>query len=308
MSQASSGNLSPGTRSKYRRPRRPVSWMGLLLGLLIGIGGGLGYAWLVDPRVEFDTQPWQLEPNDRANYIVAITLGYAYDGDLGRAVERLLALNPPGQVRGDPIQEVADVACRLATSGYVDNSSGLRAIQQMMVFYQLQGRSGCADNLIPLNQDSAVVVTVEAATPTPQPPASKTPTPEAADRATPTPLSVVVPTAVPRSSYVVAAIRTYCSTTLSGLIEVRVQDFNGDGIPGQAVRVRWQDGDNRFVTGLKPERGPDYADFEMQADLSYTVELPGQSDPTQPLVAAPCTTEAGQQAITSYQVFFRPSG
>lgn len=299
-----SGNLAPDRRSKYRRARRPISWPSVLLGLILGIAGGLVWAWMVDPRVEFNTEPWQLQAQDRANYIVGVALSYSFDGNLNRAIERLLALRS----KGDPIQEVADTACQLATTGYVDSSSGLRAIRAMMTFYQLQGRTSCADTLIPAVEQPTLVTQIEVSTPTPQPPATKTPTPESAVRPTNTPPPAIIPTAQPRSSYTVAAIRTYCDTDLSGLIEVRVQDSGGDGIPGQPVRVRWDSGENTFFTGLKPERGPDYADFQMEAGKNYTVEMPGQSDPTQPLEASPCTTNSGEPAITSFQIFFRPGG
>jgi hypothetical protein len=300
-----SGNLRPDRGSKYRRPRRPISLAGLLVGLVLGIAGGLVYAWVIDTRVEFDTEPWQLKKADRAQYIVAIALDYSYDGDLARAIERLIALKP----QGDPIQEVADVACDLATTGYVENSSGLRAIQAMMTFYQLQGRSGCADTLIaPIGQPTSQVV-IDLPTPTPVPPATKTPTPEGTARATPTPPRFLPPTAVPQTDFAAPIIRTDCVPEFSGVIEVFVQDFNGQGIPAQAVRVRWDDGESTFFTGLKPERGLGYADFQMEAGKGYIIDMPGRSDPsTQPMVADTCFTADGQQAITLYRVFFRQIG
>src|SRR5690242_15320050 len=157
-----SGNLRPDRQSKYRRPRRPVSLLALFLGLIAGIAGGLVYAWVANPRVEFDTEPWQLNEQDRAQYIIAITLDYSYDGDLSRAVNRLIARKP----KAEPIQEVADVACKLAATGYVDSSSGLRAIRSMMLFYQLQGRTGCADTLIPVSDLGTGVVNIDVPTPT----------------------------------------------------------------------------------------------------------------------------------------------
>jgi hypothetical protein len=196
------------------------------------------------------------------------------------------------------------VACDLATTGYAETGTGLRAIQSMMVFYQLQGRKGCADNLISIGQPT-VVVNVDVATPTAQPPATKTPTPDRPSQETPT-IPVFIPTVQPKTSYIIAAIRTACDAEFSGIIEVRVQDSNGNPVPGQAVRVRWDDGDSTFYTGLKPERGSDYADFQMEAGKAYTVEMPGQSDPSQPLGAVPCTTDDGKQAVTLYRVFFRP--
>lgn len=297
-----SGNLSPDRRSKYRRPRHLVSWWGILLGLIVGIAGGLVYAWVVNPLVEFDTEPWQLHDQDRAAYVAAITLRYSYDGDLNRAVTQLLALRLPG----DPIQAVADIACRLASTDYIDNSSGQRAVRSMMQFYQLQGRAGCADNLLVINDQPTPQIILEVATPTLRPPATKTPTPPPAITASPTSQPIVIPTLVPQTDYVLVDVRTFCSAELSGLIEVRVQDFNGDPIPGEKVRVRWADGESLFFTGLKPERGLDYADFQMEAGKAYTVEVAGRSDPSQPLVAGSCGTDTGQEAITSYRVFFRP--
>lgn len=96
------------------------------------------YAWVVNPRVEFNTEPWQLNETDRANYIAGVTLQYSYDSDLAKAVNRLVVLRLPG----DPIQAVADTACKLASSSYVDNSSGQRAVRSMMTFYQLQETYG----------------------------------------------------------------------------------------------------------------------------------------------------------------------
>ncbi len=93
---------------------------------------------------EFDTEPWQLTTEAKDQYIVVIALNYGHDGDLGSAINRLAALQLPG----DPIQAVADTACRLATTGYVNSSSGLHTVRAMMKLYQPQGRSGCADSLI----------------------------------------------------------------------------------------------------------------------------------------------------------------
>ncbi len=306
MTTELSGNLEPASRSKYRRAPRPFSLVGIILGVILGIGGGLAYAWAINPVVEFNTEPWQLSEADKGHYVVAIMMAYAQDGDPVRAVERLVEL----RLGDDPIQAVADIACDLATTGYVDSASGLQAIRNMMNFYTLQGRSGCADTLIPgadSQQTPLVVITLPS--PTLVPPASKTPTPPAAGGATATPTPFVLVSPQPQSDFIIASINTFCDTELSGIIEVFVQDFGGDGLPGQAVRVRWDGGEDTFFTGLKPERGPAYADFEMEAGKGYIIEMPGRSDPsTQPLNAARCTTDSGDESITSYRVVFRPAG
>lgn len=296
----------PSPRSRYNRPRRVFSAWGLIIGLVVGISAGLVYAWAINPVVQFSTEPWQLRQEDRARYAVAITLAFQYDSDLNRAIERLLTLQRQGEP-ADPFQQVADSACRLATTGYVDSNAGLRGLRTMMVFYQLQGRAGCADTLIPALQPTTVVQ-IEAPTPTLLPPATKTPTPEIEIGASPTRQVVIVPTVVPQRDFVLADIDTFCSSELSGMIEVFVQDFGGVGIPGQAVRVRWDGGQDTFFTGLKAERGPAYADFQMEEGKGYIIEMPGRSDPSaEPLTAISCSTDTGDQAVISYRVFFLPA-
>jgi hypothetical protein len=298
----------PPSTSRYQRPRRFFSMPGIILGLLLGIGGGLFFTWNIAPIQEFDTEPWQLRADVKDQYVVAIALSYASDDDLGKAINRLVGLQLPG----DPIQGVADTACRLATSGYVNSSSGLNAVRSMMRLYQLQGRAGCADSLISAEDGQPdAVVTIELPTPTVTltPPPSKTPTPEAAFP-TPTSVLVVVPTVPPQNDFTLIGVSTNCGAAISGLITVEVYDSDGStAIPGAEVRARWDTGESRFFTGLKPEQSPAYADFEMETGKDYLIDMPGHADPIQqPLSAVPCTAPTGERAIISYRVVFRAVG
>jgi len=293
------------TRSKYRQSRRFVSWWGLVIGLALGIAGGIYLTWVQFPVVETDTHPDQLSQDDKAHYAVAIMLAFANDSDLGLAIQRLSDLD----LGSDPLQAVADIACDLARSGYVSNNAGLRAVRAMRTFYQLQGRTGCADTLLPeVNTTQVIEITVPTPTATFPPPPTKTP---AADSATGTPSGVVVvPTTPPRSAYTGSVFGTFCSTQLSGIIEVYVRDAgNTTGIPGERVRVQWEGGSSLFATGLKPERDPGYADFQMEAGGNYIVSMPGRSDPIgSPLVADSCFTDNGEEAVKSYRVAFVRTG
>lgn len=287
--------------SKYQRPRHLVSWWGLFIGCAIGIAVGLWLAWVQFKVVETDTFPHQLRPGDKAHYVVAIMLAYAQDSDLGLAVERLAAL----ELGADPLQEVANIACDLSRSGYVSTSAGLRAVRAMRTFYRLQGRSGCADDVIAdITPTQVIMIDVPTPTPTLPPPPSKTPT---GDSATPTPSGIViVPTTPPQREYEGSIFNTFCSTELSGIIEVYVRDFgNTEGVPGEQVRVQWEGGSSTFVSGLKPERDPGYGDFQMEVGGSYIIAMPGRSDPVaSPIVADRCSTDNGDEAITSYRVAF----
>jgi hypothetical protein len=288
-------------RSRYQRPRRRLSVWGLLVGLAIGLSVGLTYAWVIEPVRELDTQPRQLSRSARADYVVAIALRFSYDSDLSRAVNDLIMLD----LGPDPFQRVADIACELASTGYVDSTSGIRALRTLKTFYQLQGKTGCADQLIedatPIPLATLVVPTN---TPTLIPPPTKTPT--SVPLAVGTPAAQVVPTMLPRRTYEGQILNTFCSVGASGVIEVTVRDANGNGIPGQRLRVRWDGGSDEFSTGLKPELGDGYADFRMRRGFNYTLDMPGQSDPiAQTFSAEPCFTSEGEEALRSYRVVFR---
>ncbi len=291
--------------SRYHRPRlaKMISWTGLAIGAVLGIALALTYTWVLDPRTLDEIHPRQMEPNARSEYIAAVAVSFAHNSDLQLATDRLLTVVPPGK---DPFQEVADVACLLAQTGYVSSSSGVEAVRAMKTFYQLQQRSGCADDIVLAAAQPTTVVSVVLPTATPMPPPTKTATVAPTKEATAT-IAVFVPTAQPLEDYVLINVATFCDIDRSGIIEVFVQDFNGTGIPGEPVRVRWDGGEDVFFTGLKPERSPAYADFQMTPDVAYTLDMPDRSEPsTQELVAAPCTTEVGDRAITSYRATFRP--
>lgn len=305
MTAAAPERSAPPRSSRYYRPRRPISLAVMLVGFVLGVAGGLYFAWELAPVEEVDTAPWQLSRQGQADYVVAVMLAYAQDSDLSRAVTRLLELRVPG----DPIQHVAEVACDLARTGYVAEPGGDRAIRAMMTFYQLQGRSGCADQLMPgVPQPSPTFDLVIAATPTLPPPPTKTNTPEGfIDGPTATPTVRVAPTVAPQQRFTVVRLERFCDADFAATIEVYVQETGGTPLPGQRVRVRWDDGESIFITGVKPGRGRDYADFTMEPDISYTVDMPGLSDPSDVMISSGCFDATGQQTRASYRVVFRPS-
>jgi len=295
----------PPRSSRYYRPRRPIPIAVMIFGIILGIAGGLYIAWVVAPVEEVDTAPWQLNTQGQADYIVAVMLAYAQDSDLNKAVTRLLEL----KIQGDPIQHVADVACNLARTGYVAEAGGDRAIRAMMKFYELQGRTGCADQVMPLvPQPSPTFNLLLGATPTLPPPPTKTATPVGfAEGVTITPTVRVAPTVAPQQEFGIVRLERFCDSGFPGIIELYVQDTGGVPLSGQRVRARWNDGESLFITGVKAGRGADYADFAMTPDISYTVDMPGLSDPSDVMISSGCFDAAGAQTQSSYRVVFRPA-
>jgi hypothetical protein len=73
------------------------------------------------------------------------------------------------------------------------------------------------------------------------------------------------------------------------------------------VTVVWEGGEDRFFTGLKPEKGPGYADFSMEPGVVYTLQLASGGQPVPDLSAAGCESESGESYWGSWSlVFARP--
>ena len=91
-------------------------------------------------------------------------------------------------------------------------------------------------------------------------------------------------------------------------IRVVVEDEKGKGVPGIEVWVTWDEGADRFVTGLKPEKGSGYADMNIQPDITYAVAVAQSAVPiVTGLKTEPCPSSDPAQPISaSWQLSFRP--
>jgi hypothetical protein len=82
-----------------------------------------------------------------------------------------------------------------------------------------------------------------------------------------------------------------------------VQTKEGAGIPGSEIWVIWSGGVDRFTTGLKPEIGPGYADFDMTPGLVYAVAV---ADPKLPVVdllhAEACFPDEDDSLLASWRL------
>ena len=64
-------------------------WVFIVLALLVGIGLGLAYGWLIDPVDYFDLTPDTLRADYKADYVLMIAEAYHADQDPGLAARRL---------------------------------------------------------------------------------------------------------------------------------------------------------------------------------------------------------------------------
>lgn len=277
-----------------------ISWAGVILGLILGLALGIFYTREIDPIIIRNAKPSNLRTEDKQLYVVAAAQEYALSKDLERVVFRLLEVEP----EKDPFQLAADTVCSLARSGQVDSLADFEAVRNLRSIYEPQGVVANCDVSF---SNTPVPVTIVAPTPTITPTATitpvatKTPTPNIDPLPINTPIPTITPPDQEGTSFREAFVEQFCDASLSGIIEVYVRDNNGQGIPGTPIQVTWDNARQRqiFYTGLKPERGNEYADFEMEQGQTYTIGVLNEGRPSRPLEAVPCD---GDGTTMSYRV------
>ena len=264
----------PPRRRSGRRPppiwRRLSSTGWLLFSLVIGLIGGLYYAWVVDPVVFTDASPARFSDRYQEEYIILVSQSYAINQNWPLAQQRLAALEDPNI--GETVNELLETAVR--------QNRPAPLLEQLAVVARNLGAQGQAVALFaPTLPPGTVQPTPTPAivtTPTNTPPPAATATNTVAP--TPTGTATRPATATPQPNYRLTEQTRLCNDDEPVTrIEVIVLDAFLNDSPGIEVEVTWQNGRDRFFTGFKPENGRGYADFEMSPDISYTVRLPDGS-------------------------------
>lgn len=197
--------------------------------------------------------PTPASPTPTVAPLVEIARNFEKNGDLIPARAALAGLG-----LDDPIAAVAQRAQQEAAAGNADDARVLAALA------------------------AALQTTPEAPTDIPSPtPGIPTSTP-----AEPT------PTAKPAGFELVNRERICNRAIGAALLEVFTQDATGEQIGGYEVQVLWNGGSDRFFTGLKPEIGPGYGDFQMEPGVNYRVRLAAWPDVAAgDVISEACATE-----------------
>jgi hypothetical protein len=284
---------------RSKSPRFP--WGLLVLGMLIGAGGGLAYAWLINPVNLVDVAPYQLVEADQEAYIVLISEAYMQDGDLNIARARLEALE---------ISDPAETISQVADAAFLDGHDP-REVRSLATLAEALG-----------GHPQALGVFSGTLQPTSQPDfGSPTPTFEAMPSLTPTldqgsatatlniPTSTPTPDFVQETDFDLISSKPLCDDDhTDGLIQIFVIDAQDEGIPGLMVKVEWEGQVDIFYTGLKPDISPGYADFTMEPSKLYTVTLVGLAEPVVGIIdSSPCTTDSGARITPTYELIFAPA-
>ncbi len=266
-------------RERRRRRSGGTPWF-LLTGFVVGLVTGLLYGYFVSPVEYVDSSPSTLIGLEKDRYRVLIAQAFQADHNLERARQRLALLKD-----NSGSQNLAAQAQRLLAANADDLGAHALAVLAAAlapqttpvplptptVIITLQA-SPTAGPAVSPSATLSPGQEVQTATPLPSSTPTTTPTITLTPAVTFTPRNTERPTATLGAPFTLKDKKQVCDRSLpGGLLQVQVIDSAGQGIPGVAVHVTWQGGEDTFYTGLMPEDGPGYADFLMTSKVVYTV-------------------------------------
>jgi hypothetical protein len=279
---------------------RRVPWA-IILALLAGLGLGLVYSWIISPARVTDAEPLTLRSDFKDQYRSAIAAAYAATGNLPRAQARLSLL-----ADSEPIEALNAQAQRMLGSG-----------QSLEQADQVAALAGALEQGVALEVTSTPVpqianTVIITATPLPDRsdvPLEVTETVQAVETQatvnvpTPRPTQTPVPTLGP--PFALTGQESVCDPNLpDGLLQVIVFDSRRRQLAGAKIMITWDGGEEEFFTGLKPELGNGYADFVMDPNTTYTVQLEAGSDIASGLTTSTCQTAEGENFLGGVKLTF----
>lgn len=293
----------------------------LLTGFVIGIVLGLVYAWLISPQQYNDTSPASLQPEFKDQYRAMIAAAYIATLNLPRAEARLEYLGDSDVVRA--LAEQAQRTLAEGNSSLEAQALGLLAValgQGESAIIPSQPSSETPDQsqspnpsgsteTIPPTIDETLEPNPNITGTSPSPgPTDQTPQVTRTILSTATPLPTRTPTATPGTPFVLQSNTFVCDNDIAGpLIQVIAEDSAGNPLTGEEIITTWEQGEDYFYTGLKPELGFGYADFLMTPGVVYEVHMSGGGQTVPDITPAECETQSGGRYWGSWLlVFSRP--
>jgi hypothetical protein len=288
---------------------RRGSWY-LLTGVVIGVALGLIYSWVISPVEYVDAPPYALRADFKDEYRALVAAAYLYSNDLLRAKDRLAQLKDD-----ESAQTVAIQAQRALAEGQPEGEVKALGILAMALG---DGAVPVASSVVP-TQKMIFTPTVSAATSTPLI-QQQTTSPDVLQQVTPTqtstkpvpqsantlePASTATSTPTQGAAFLLGETKLLCNLDQSQpLIMVEIQDSAGQPVPSIELVVTWDEGEDHFFTGLKPELGLGYADFLMTPGVVYSLRPIDSGQTVGDLSAAECLSDDGSRYWGSWMLTF----
>ncbi len=243
-----------------------VAWFRLVLGLVLGLIFGLYYAWFVSPRKIRQSTPQDLSLAFQNEFRTLVASAYSSTGDLSQALSRLELIEDP-----QPALSLENLAQSHLSSGRAEEE--VRAVAQLASILV----QGVDPDALSRTVTPEVIPIIPG--PSPSPPGT-TQRPTA--------------THTPMPAYRLQSLQKVCDRNmLSPQIQVLVLNADGEGVPGVEVLIIWDEGEDHFYTGMKPELGLGYGDFTMEVDITYTLHLASAFQSVTPLRSEECAIAEG---------------
>jgi hypothetical protein len=248
-----------------------------IFAVLAGFGLGLAYSWLLAPVTYVDANPSLLRADFKDEYRIAIAASYVSNQDMTRARARLNLLGD-----ADPVAELSAQAQRMLAEGQPFEK--VRPLARLATDLQ-QGFASEPFTSTPIpsfNTPSVQLGTptgtekteiTEEPTFTPFPTVLFEQTPLTPSLETITPRPTFTTTPGPGSPFALIGQETICDSALSNLMQFVLLDSRRTQVPGVEIIVTWNQGEDRFYTGFKPELGNGYADFLMEPGTVYNIRV-----------------------------------
>lgn len=283
----------------------------IFFALLIGLGLGLAYSWFLSPVTYVDANPSILRADFKDQYRIVIAASYQSTQDLARARARLNLL---GDV--DPIGALSAQAQRMLASG--EPFEKVRPLAQLATDLQLGYVSNpITPTALPTSfntpeVESTVEETEASPNVTEEAQATSVPTvffeqtpliPSFSETITPRPASTSTP--APGAPFALVGQETVCDPSAPALMQFMFMDSRRREIPGVEIIVTWNQGEDKFFTGFKPELGNGYADFVMQADTIYNIRIVLGGSFVSNIFAPTCTEPNGFSYLGGVMLTFQ---
>jgi hypothetical protein len=309
------------------------SWY-LLTAIIIGVGLGLLYSWIISPAEYINTPPSSLKDEFKEEYRSSISAAYGATGNLQRAEARLQLLGDE-----DPSLALVIQAQRyLADGSEVENAKSLADLASALgqvptplpsatevkqvvdtetaTFIPsdtLSPSPSISSTPIPTNQSTSLITNTEVFTSTAEPTSrptntstlSVTPGPSPTPTPTFTPLPSTTPTATLAPPFILVNHLSICDSAIGeSQIQIYLSNAAGIGVPGIEVIVFWDDGENHFFTGLKPDIDDGYADYVMDPGIIYSLKVGLGGELVKGIVSPTCSDESGNEYWGSMRFVF----
>jgi len=280
----------------------------IIITLLLGLGLGLAYSWLISPLHIVDANPISLRADFKDSYRSAIAASFAATGNLPRAQARLVLLGETNS-----IEILNSQAQRMLASGEFTPAEQLAALALALE----DGTTPVPASTSTSANAITVIIAATATLPPPPPdvPIQFTETSQAIEIQT-TATQAVINTATPRPTrtliptigvpFALVAQDTVCDSTLpDGLLQVLIFNSSHRQVAGAKIIITWDNGEEQFFTGFKPEVGNGYADYNMAPNITYTLRLAVGSDIASGLTPPTCQTPNGEIFLGGIKLTFQ---